>query len=220
MPRNTLEERVAALEKQVGALLANQGLLGQGAYGEVWLALAPGNVQVAIKIIIRRLDHDDSQREFQSLELIKRLRHPYLVQTHAYSSCNDHLVIAMELADGSLRDRDAECRNAGKPGMPVDEQRTAKARKRIAPNSFSGIRGVRQKVSNLLILGPNPSSPALFSSSITSVKQEIIRDCMIRPKCPQAGDQRVGTLAPPSRLKTPARRRSPYPWRLRKLPAR
>src|SRR5438552_2999175 len=38
---------------------------------------------------------------------------------------------------------------------------------------------------------------------------------MVRPNCPQAGDQRVGTPALPPRLKAPAPRRSPYPWRLR-----
>jgi serine/threonine protein kinase len=95
--------------------------IGSGGFGEVWRAEAPGGVEMALKIIFRPLDHEEAQRELQSLELIKRLRHPYLLQTQSFYPLEDRLIIAMELAEGSLRDRLKECRQAKMPGIPVDE---------------------------------------------------------------------------------------------------
>jgi serine/threonine protein kinase len=95
--------------------------LGSGAFGEVWLAEAPGGVEVALKVIFRPVDHEQAQRELQALELIKRLRHPFLLQTHAFWTSGDQLCIAMELADGTLRDRLKACRNAGLTGIPAAE---------------------------------------------------------------------------------------------------
>jgi serine/threonine protein kinase len=95
--------------------------IGTGGFGEVWRAEAPGGVEVAIKIIFRPLDHEDAQRELQSLEVIKRLRHPFLLQTQAYWALEDRLLIVMELADGSLRDRLKERRQAGAAGLPRAE---------------------------------------------------------------------------------------------------
>src|SRR5262249_42218529 len=70
--------------------------IGSGGFGEVWKAEAPGGVECAIKIIFRPLDHADAQAELEALELIKRLHHPFLLQTHAFFSLEDRLVIAME----------------------------------------------------------------------------------------------------------------------------
>ena len=95
--------------------------LGSGAFGEVWQAEAPGGVEVALKIIFRPVDHEQAQRELQALELIKRLRHPFLLQTHAFWTSGDRLCIAMELADGTLRDRLKACRSAGLTGIPPAE---------------------------------------------------------------------------------------------------
>ncbi|MCI0459725.1 MAG: serine/threonine protein kinase, partial [Gemmataceae bacterium] len=95
--------------------------LGSGGFGEVWQAEAPGGVAVAVKLIFRPLDHDEAQRELQSLELIKGLRHPFLLQTQAYWSFEDRLYIVMDLADGSLRDRVKECHAQGLCGVPAPE---------------------------------------------------------------------------------------------------
>jgi serine/threonine protein kinase len=95
--------------------------LGRGEFGEVWRALAPGGVEVAIKIILRTLDHEASQRELKVLEKIRQLRHPFLLQTHQYQAERDHLVIVLELADGSLSDRFKECKARGLDGIPVEE---------------------------------------------------------------------------------------------------
>jgi serine/threonine protein kinase len=95
--------------------------LGRGGFGEVWHAEAPGGIEIAVKVIYRSLNPAEAQRELESLELIKGLRHPFLVQTHAYWQLEDRLVIAMELADGNLLDRQKECEASGLPGIPLDE---------------------------------------------------------------------------------------------------
>jgi hypothetical protein len=95
--------------------------IGSGGFGEVWRAEAPGGVEMAIKIIFRPLDHEEAQRELQSLELIKRLSHPYLLQTQWFQPLEDRLLIGMELAEGSLRDRLKECRALRPPGIPLAE---------------------------------------------------------------------------------------------------
>lgn len=80
-------------------------LLGRGEFGEVWKALAPGGVEVALKFILRTLDHDATRRELKALEKIRQLHHPFLLQTHSFGILDGKLTIVMELADGSLADR-------------------------------------------------------------------------------------------------------------------
>src|SRR5262249_37459863 len=95
--------------------------IGRGAFGDVYRALAPGGVVVAVKRMFRSIDDETSQRERQALEKIRDLRHPFLLQTHSFRAFEDRLVIVMELADGSLEDRLKECRAAGLPGIPEEE---------------------------------------------------------------------------------------------------
>lgn len=95
--------------------------LGRGGYGEVWSAEAPGGIEVAVKRILRPLNHDSAQRELQSLETIKGLRHPFLLSTQMYYALEDRLLVVMELADGSLRDRVRECHKNGLTTLPVSE---------------------------------------------------------------------------------------------------
>jgi serine/threonine protein kinase len=95
--------------------------IGDGGFGEVWRATSQGGIEVAVKIGFRTLDREESQRELQALELHKNLRHPYLLQTHAFWTRHGKLHIAMELADGNLRDRLKQCRQEGLGGIPVAE---------------------------------------------------------------------------------------------------
>jgi hypothetical protein len=96
-------------------------LIGRGGFGEVWRALAPGGLAVAVKIIDRPADHEARVREERALDVIKQLKHHFLVQTHAYWAAADRLFIVMDLAEGSLRDRLVECRKAGQRGVPHAE---------------------------------------------------------------------------------------------------
>jgi serine/threonine protein kinase len=93
--------------------------IGSGEFGTVCRARAPGGVEVAIKRIHRPLSDKLSQRELKALELIRQLRHPYLLQTHTYWSLRDRLVIVMELADGSLSDWVEEHKKAGQDVIPL-----------------------------------------------------------------------------------------------------
>ncbi|MGL4462836.1 MAG: serine/threonine-protein kinase [Planctomycetia bacterium] len=96
--------------------------LGRGGFGEVWEAIAPGDLAKAIKIAA--IDDSDSTlscRELEGLQKIRSIRHPYLLSIERYEIVDGHLVIVMELADKSLADRFDECLDAGLPGIPRDE---------------------------------------------------------------------------------------------------
>jgi serine/threonine protein kinase len=95
--------------------------IGSGSFGEVWRAEAPGGVEVAVKIIFRPLDAEEAQRELRALDLIRNLRHPFLLQMHGYWPLNNRLYIAMELADSNLRRRLDTWVKAGEVGIPVAE---------------------------------------------------------------------------------------------------
>jgi hypothetical protein len=93
--------------------------IGHGQFGEVFKARAPGGGLVALKRIFRPLDDAATRRERKALDLICRLNHPFLLQTHLYWVDEGRLVIVMELADGSLGDWLAECKKARQRGIPA-----------------------------------------------------------------------------------------------------
>lgn len=97
-------------------------VLGSGAFADVWLARkAPSGIEVAVKIVKQAIDKNAAQRELGSLELIKNLRHPYLLATLDYWVSKSKLHIVMELAEGTLRSRMKECSQEGLPGVPRAE---------------------------------------------------------------------------------------------------
>src|SRR5439155_20973485 len=93
--------------------------LGQGGFGEVWQAAGPGHVPVALKFI--RLQGAADRLEGRALELMKQLRHPNLLTVAAHWQTDTLLIIAVDLADGTLSDRLRQCKNAGLPGIPAQE---------------------------------------------------------------------------------------------------
>jgi serine/threonine protein kinase len=100
--------------------------LGQGGFGEVWKAEAPGGLFKAVKIVYGSLhgDCDEEQRvrqELKALERVKTVRHPYILSLERYEIVEGRLVIVMELADRNLWDRFKECQGQGLPGIPRDE---------------------------------------------------------------------------------------------------
>ena len=96
-------------------------LIGYGNFGEVYEAEAPGGVRVAVKRILRTIDHPTGQSELAALEAMKTLSHPFLLQTQAYWVYRDQLIIVMELAEGSLDDRLDYYRQKGHTGIPPAE---------------------------------------------------------------------------------------------------
>src|SRR5262245_32391115 len=118
-PRRTFPGRGEILPPEFGYRLLS--VIGRGGFGQVWRGEAPGGMEAAIKVIFRPSEHDDIRRELQSLEIIRRLHHPFLLATHACWSLPDRLIIAMELADGTLNDRLKECVSEGLTGIPPAE---------------------------------------------------------------------------------------------------
>src|SRR5437016_2697329 len=93
--------------------------LGRGACGEVWRGEAPGGVDVAIKLIPRTQRSIAPAAELKALHLIKGLRHQNLLAVQAFFALDDWLIIVMELADGSLKQRLRQCLDQKLLGIPL-----------------------------------------------------------------------------------------------------
>src|SRR5262245_58808034 len=92
--------------------------LGRGGFGEVWKALGPGEVPVALKVV--SLDAT-GEVERRALEVIKAIRHPHLLPVFGIWKDGDRLMVAMELADRTLLDRFKEAVGQGFAGIPAPE---------------------------------------------------------------------------------------------------
>jgi serine/threonine protein kinase len=100
--------------------------LGRGGFGEVWKCEAPGGLLKAIKFVAGPTDDLDivpapADEELQAIQLIKSLRHPFLLSMERVERIGSELVIVMELADHSLLDRFQERRRSGLPGIERQE---------------------------------------------------------------------------------------------------
>jgi serine/threonine protein kinase len=100
--------------------------LGEGGFGEVWKAEAPGGLLKAVKIIHGCLQENGEEparlnQELKALNRVRTVRHPFILSLERFDIIDGRLVIVMELADRSLWDRFLECRDRGLPGIPRDE---------------------------------------------------------------------------------------------------
>jgi serine/threonine protein kinase len=93
--------------------------LGGGGGGEVWKAQSAGGFTVALKLV--PLVAKMGEAELRSLEVLKSIRHPNLLAIFGAWQQQNHLIIAMELADKTLHDRHREEVNQGRPGIPRAE---------------------------------------------------------------------------------------------------
>ena len=110
-----------------------QSRLGAGGAGEVWRAIGPGGVSLALKFIrvgaqegLLESRSDASiralrRRSLRSLELTRDVRHAHLLPIYGAWLSGDLLIIAMELADGTLMDRCNAAVAQGEPGIPFPE---------------------------------------------------------------------------------------------------
>jgi hypothetical protein len=71
--------------------------LGRGAFGEVWRAIGPGGVPIAMKTL--RLEEGGAALEAQALEFMKYVSHPHLLTTFGIWHLDNFLIIGMELAE-------------------------------------------------------------------------------------------------------------------------
>ena len=94
--------------------------IGEGGFGEVWKANAPGDLKKAVKFVFGATDAKRGSRELRSLERIKGVQHPFLLALERYEIVQDRLVIVTELADGSLEDIHKKHLERGSCGIPRD----------------------------------------------------------------------------------------------------
>lgn len=90
--------------------------LGKGGFGEVWKAIGPGGVEMALKFL--NLNEKLSDIELRALDLLKGIRHPNLVAIAGIWKTDDVLILAMELGANTLHDR---LKETGKQGLPFPE---------------------------------------------------------------------------------------------------
>jgi TPR repeat protein/serine/threonine protein kinase len=92
--------------------------LGKGGFGEVWRAEGPG-VAVAMKFV--DLAQKTGAVEQRALEMMKNIRHAHVLPLFGAWQVGHYLVIAMELADGSLFQRFHQRQREGHAGIPEAE---------------------------------------------------------------------------------------------------
>lgn len=137
--------------------------LGEGGYGAVWRAVAPGGVHVAMKFL--RVDQAKIETELRALQSISAIRHPHLLDIHFAKRAGAQIVIATSLCDRSLFDRFEECQRNGRRGIPLSEllqymQETARAidflnqpTHRAADGSEFGVQHRDIKPQNIFLVG-------------------------------------------------------------------
>src|SRR3954466_14479547 len=81
--------------------------LGAGGFGEVWKCEAPGGIFKAIKFVygsLNGLSNDSAHAEERrgALQLIKAIRHPFLLSIDRVEIVAGELAIITELADQNL----------------------------------------------------------------------------------------------------------------------
>jgi serine/threonine-protein kinase len=76
--------------------------LGRGAFGEVWLTEVDGGKPVALKFM--PCEGRGSTQELRTLQKVRQIQHPNLIQIDRVWCYARHLVVSMELAEGSLDD--------------------------------------------------------------------------------------------------------------------
>jgi serine/threonine protein kinase len=141
-------------------------LRGIGGFGEVWEAEKPDGQHVALKFL-QCSARGDAAMELRSLQIVQGLRHANLIKIDRVWCAGPFMVIAMELADGSLTDLlDVyyEERNAAMPPghlLPLMHQ-TAKALD-FMNNRLHLINGERVGVQHCDI---NPSNILVFGETI------------------------------------------------------
>jgi serine/threonine protein kinase len=143
-----------------------RGLLGAGAFGEVWEAKGPGGSLVAMKFLdCRMLPSSAVAAEMRVLRHLGDLRHPNIVEYKGVFSSSHYIILCMERADGNLDALRQAYREETGHGIPPDHlldllQQAARGLDFLAGVRLPGFnvtaRGVQHcdvKPGNLLLVG-------------------------------------------------------------------
>jgi serine/threonine protein kinase, bacterial len=78
-------------------------LRGRGGFATVWEATTPAGERIALKFMSSQ-NMSSTAREIRSMQAISQLEHPNLLRTRQVWSLPGYIVIAMDLAEGSMQD--------------------------------------------------------------------------------------------------------------------
>jgi len=158
--------------------------LGNGGFGEVWSARTNDGEPVALKFL-PCVGRRGGIHELRSIQVVLPLRHAHLVRIKRVWAARQYLVVAMELADGSLADLlDSYQIETGKP-IPVEDLLPFIAQAADALDFLNApqhnVRGQMVGIQhgdispgNLLLFG---QSMKVSDFSLTTAFQGYVKDC-------------------------------------------
>jgi formylglycine-generating enzyme required for sulfatase activity len=128
--------------------------LGKGGCGEVWRADGPRGIPVALKFI--HLDEPAGPFEVRALDLMKDIRHAHLLSVFGAWERDRHLIVAMQLAEGSLLDSLRQAAVEGHQGIPRGDLLNYMSEAAEGIDHLNIDRGIQHrdiKPHNLLVVG-------------------------------------------------------------------
>jgi serine/threonine-protein kinase len=170
-------------------------LLGYGSFAEVWEAEADGGTVVALKFLPAERQQAATPGELRALQTLRRLPHPNLLRIDRVWCHLGYVVIAMEVADGSLADLSATYRS--EVGTPITPEHTClllsqaaaaldflNARRHVIEGQTVSIQHCDVKPSNLMLFGETLKVADFGLAALLSGPVVARRPCGTPEYCP------------------------------------
>jgi serine/threonine protein kinase len=157
-------------------------LLGKGGFAEVWDAQTADGKSIALKFLPSRGDMSTAN-EIRAIEQVRKLHHPNLIHVDRVFLNWGYIIVAMELAEGSLTDLlDAYRTEFGTPIVPeqvciylnqvADALDFLHSRQHLVENQRVAIQHCDIKPSNMLLFGDTVKLADFGLSSVTTAKRQ------------------------------------------------